>query len=334
MKRILFALLHLLPADFRSRFGEELEEQILEEYESASARGVWSVAGYVALTGLDLLRSAVAERVNPTWVEDENPRGGWTMEDWIRDLRLAVRSLVRSPGFAAVTVVTLGVAIGVNAGIFSVVDAVLLKALPYADADRLVYVAGSAPGSDLPDEFGLSAEFYVQYKEQSELLDGISFYNTFTNTLRVGDRTERVWMSGPTYDVFETLGVKPILGRLPTEDDTDVILLSHALWASWFGSDPNVLGQSYYAAGGMKTVIGVMGPDFWFPNDQVLLWVPRVQRDDGITPGRFGQPLVARLAPGAPRRASPTSFGAWPRDCPSASAARRTTRASSSSIAP
>jgi predicted permease len=300
---ILVALVRLFPADFRRRFGDDVREQIGEDWKRAAAKGGWTASWFAVVTALDLVASALAEHVNPTWTDDEiSQQGeGWMMEDWIRDLAHAVRSLARTPGFAAVTVVTLGVAIGVNTGIFSVVDTVLLRALPYPEADRLVTVLGSAPGSDLPDEFGLSAEFYVQYQEESELVQGISFFNTFTNTLRVDDRTERVWMSSPTHDVFETLGVEPILGRLPTAEDEDVFLISHALWTSWFGADPSVVGNSYYAAGGTKTLIGVMAPDFWFPNDQVLLWAPYVQRDDGITPGRFGQPLVARLAPGATR---------------------------------
>jgi hypothetical protein len=116
------------------------------------------------------------------------------MSDWTRGLRLALRTLLRTPGFTVLAVGTLGLAIGANAGIFSVVDAVLLDPLPYADSDRLVYVAGSAPGSDFPEEFPLAAEFFVQYREESRLIEELSTFNSFTNTLRVGDRIERVRM--------------------------------------------------------------------------------------------------------------------------------------------
>ena len=222
------------------------------------------------------------------------------MSDWTRDLKHALRALLRTPGFAVLAVGMLGLAIGVNAGIFSVVDAVLLDPLPYADTDRLVYVGASAPGSDMPEEFPLAREFFVQYREQSKLLEELSFYNSFTSTLRAGDRIERVWMSAPTPSLFATLGVEPILGRLPTpEDEGRVVVISHTLWTTWFGSDPDIVGKNYYVSGEDRTVIGVMGPDFWFPNNNILLWFPQVIRPEEIQPGRFGQPMVARLKPGA-----------------------------------
>ena len=89
------------------------------------------------------------------------------MEQWGRDFRHAARSLRRTPGFAAVTIVTLGLAIGANAAIFSVVDAVLIRPLPYAHADRLVLLAATAPDTEMAPEFGLFDEGYVQYRERS-----------------------------------------------------------------------------------------------------------------------------------------------------------------------
>ncbi len=218
---------------------------------------------------------------------------------WIQDLQHAGRTLRRTPGFTLLAVLTLGLAIGVNTGIFSVVDTVLLSPLPYSQTDRLVFIAGAAPGSDLPPEFPLAPEFFVQYREQSQLIEEIATFNSFTNTLRAGDRIERVRMSSPTASLFDTLGVQPMLGRLPVpEDEEGVMVISHALWTTWFGSDPGILGQRFSAAGEDRTVIGVMGPNFWFPNRGTLLWIPQVVRSAEIQPGRFGQPLVARLAPG------------------------------------
>ena len=221
-------------------------------------------------------------------------------DQWIRDLRHALRALRRAPGFTATAVGTLGLAIGVNAGMFSVVNKVLLDPLPFPDADRLVYIAATAPGSDLPGEFGVANEFFVQYEEQSRLLEDVSTFNSFTSTMRAGDRVERIRMSQPTTSLFTTLGARPIRGRLPEpKDEGRVAVISHALWQSWFGGDEGVVGRDYYIGGQNRTVVGIMGPEFRFPSDETLVWISSTIRADGIVPGRFGQPLVARMAPGA-----------------------------------
>src|SRR5689334_14223610 len=138
-----------------------------------------------------------------------------TLEQWGRDLRHAARSLRRTPGFAAVTIATLALAIGANAAIFSVVDAVLIRPLPYAHSDRLLFLAANAPGSERAGEFGLFDEGVVHYRERSRLLEDLAVYNSFTNTLRVNDRVERVRMSMVSWPLFSTLGAAPVLGRLP-----------------------------------------------------------------------------------------------------------------------
>jgi predicted permease len=241
------------------------------------------------------------------------------MNGWSEDLRDSIRKLRRSPGFAAVTVGTLGLAMGANAGIFSVVDTVLLRPLPYEDADRLVYIAATAPGTDFPEEFAVAPEFWLHYKENARLLEDVAIYNSFTATLRVGDRVERVRFSMPTSSLFSTLQVSPILGRLPVpEDDDRVAVISHSLWTTWFGSDPAVLGRSYMMAGGMRTVVGVMGPEFRFPRDDVLAWIPWVLRAEGFVPGRFGlvEGLVARTVPGATTEAVAAELAPLARQLP------------------
>jgi len=222
-----------------------------------------------------------------------------TLADWTSDLKHAVRSLRRSPGFAAVTIGTLGLAIGANVGMFSVVDAVLLRPLPYGDADRVVAIAGSAPGSDMPSEFGVSTEFLPQYLEQSQLLEDAALFATFTSTLRTADRVERIPMSAASMSLFPTLSAQPVLGRLPVADDgSRVVVLSYGLWQSWFGGDSAIIGRSLSVSGDSRTVIGVMGPDFRFPQDATLLWFPLTITLDSIRPGNFGLRMVARTKPG------------------------------------
>ncbi|HUP23071.1 MAG TPA: ABC transporter permease [Thermoanaerobaculia bacterium] len=305
MRSLLPRLLHLFPVAFRTRFGEEMAEQLRVDHDRAASQSRLHALRFSVLAALDLVRSAVAERWNPSWSDPRklptpSKDSRLMLQAWTNDLRYALRALRRSPGFTAVTVCTLGLAIGANAGIFSVVDTVLLDPLPYRDTERLVSIAGSAPGSDLPPEFGLSTEFYVQYDERADLLEGIAPYSDFTSTLRADDRVERVRMAVSTASLFPTLGVSPLLGRLPVPEDEDrVVVLSHRLWMTWFGGDREVIGRTYSVSGQDRMVIGVMGPEFWFPNDGTLLWFPFVLRPEEIVPGRFGMSLVARVAPGA-----------------------------------
>ena len=194
---------------------------------------------------------------------------------WSSDFRHAWRALLRTPGFLVTSVVTLALAIGAVVGMFNVVNTVLLRPLPFPDSERLVVLSGTAPGSDLPDRFGLGPEFYLHYKERSQLLDGIFLFGGGTSTLRTNDRVERIPMAFPTNDVYATLGARPQAGRLPVPEDADrVVVISDRLWSSWFGRDPAVIGKKYFVAGQMREVIGIMPPEFRFPTDETLLWVP------------------------------------------------------------
>jgi predicted permease len=221
---------------------------------------------------------------------------------WISDFRHGWRALVRTPVFLLTSVATLALAIGAVVGMFSVVNTVLLRPLPFPDSDRLVVVAGTAPGSDLPERFGLGPEFYLHYKERSQLLDGIFLFGGGTSTLRTEDRVERIPMAFPTNDIYATLAVRPQVGRLPVPDDDDrVALISDRLWRTWFGRNPTVVGKTYYVSGEMRQVIGVMPPDFIFPNEETLLWVAGEVRPSEIRPGQLGAPVVARMKPGVTR---------------------------------
>jgi len=223
------------------------------------------------------------------------------LADFATDLRHAWRSLLRTPGFLAVSVGTLALAIGAVAGMFSVVNTVLLKPLPFPNPDRLVVVAGTAPGSDLPVRFNPGTEFFVQYKEQSRLLDGIFTYGQGTSTLRTPERVERIEMAWPSLEMWQTLGVRPLLGRLPVSEDGPVTLISYQLWQNWFGGDSAVVGKSFYISGDIRQIIGVMPGDFRFPSDNTLLWNSNPVRAENVRPGRGGGPLVARMKPGVTR---------------------------------
>ena len=117
------------------------------------------------------------------------------LTEWATDLRHAWRALLRTPGFMVTSIGTLALAIGAVAGMFSVINTVMLKPLPFRDADRLVVVSGTAPGSDLPEDFGLGFDFLFHYRENSRLLDGIFGFGGGTSTLRTEERVERVPMA-------------------------------------------------------------------------------------------------------------------------------------------
>jgi len=302
VRDFLLALVRLFPERFRREFGDEVRGQVREDYDRAADRGRAAMLWFSVTTAADVVFSAVAEHASPTWIDEPGSthnygRGRMAMGEWWRDLRQAARSLMRAPGFAVVTVGTLGLAIGANAGIFSVVRAVLLEPLPFERTDDLVVIRGTT-GPEL--NYSLAEEFYLQFRD-SEVFESVAFFDDFTSSLRVGDEMERAWMGGGSSNLFETLGVEPILGRLPTEEDGGrVALLSHAFWTDRYGSDPAVLGRTVFASGADLTIIGVMPPDFFFPPAEgVTLWMPQEVEAANVTPdvvtGFFN--ILARVPP-------------------------------------
>ncbi len=226
---------------------------------------------------------------------------GRSLEDWTRDFTLAARTLRRAPAFTAVTVTTLALAIGANTAIFSVVDAVLIDPLPFPNADRLVSIRASAPGSDMPPEFGVSWEFFIQYDENADMLEDLGFFGGGQGTVRTEEHTDRLFGMAVSPSFFSTLDVTPLLGRLPMPEDPEgrVALISHDLWMRWFGGDPSVIDRPLEVLGNRATVIGVMGPEFRFLDARVSVWVHDLLANlDNRTPGNFGMNLIGRMKPG------------------------------------
>ena len=224
------------------------------------------------------------------------------LERWSRDFKHAARGLLRTPGFTVTVVLTLALAIGANAAIFSVVKPVLVDPLPYPNADRLIHIGGSAPGTDQPEEFGVPDELYFEYRESVPAIEDAALYGTGSSTTRAEGQVDQLFVTQATASFFSTLGAQPFLGRLPNDNDNGtVVVLSHWLWQSWFGSDPKVIGRSYTFAGQTRTVIGVAQPEFRFPDERVAFWVPLTIRAAQVTPGGFAPRMVARVAPGTDR---------------------------------
>ena len=225
------------------------------------------------------------------------------MDVWIKDFKHAARGLLRAPGFTLVVVATLALAIGANATIFSVVNAVLLEPLPYPNADRLVHIGGTAPGTDQPPELGVPDELYFAIRESAPALEDAAIYGTGSSTSRAEGHVDQLFMTQATPSFFSTLGAQPLHGRLPTDEDPNtVVVISHTLWRTWFGSRLDVLNKSYTFANATRTIIGIMPPEFKFPDERVSFWMPLQIRQAQVTPGGFGPRMVARMKPGVDRQ--------------------------------
>jgi predicted permease len=157
----------------------------------------------------------------------------------------------------------------------------------------------------------------VHYKERSQLLDGVFLFFGGTSTLRTENRVERIPMAFPTNDMYQTLGVRPQIGRLPVSEDGErVAVISDRLWSTWFGRDPAIVGKTYFISGEMREVIGVMPPEFNFPSEQTLLWVSGEVRPADVRPGQFGAPVIARMKPGVTREQLATELTRLSKELP------------------
>jgi putative ABC transport system permease protein len=226
------------------------------------------------------------------------------MGKWLKDFKHAARSLARAPSFSLIVVATLALAIGANTAIFSVVNVVLLRPLPFPNADRLVHIGGTAPGTDQPAELGVPDELYFEYRDSVPGLEDIGIYGTGSSTSRAEGYVDQLFLTQATPSFFTTLGAQPLHGRLPADEDSaNVVVISHWLWQSWFNSDLAVIGRSYTFAGVTREVIGIMNPGFRFPDERVAFWIPLQIRPAQITPGGFGPRAVARMKAGTDRAA-------------------------------
>ena len=222
----------------------------------------------------------------------------------IRDLRYAIRSLTRQPGFTAAVVVTLALGIGANTAIFSVVNGVLLRPLPYPNDDRLtvlwtLFSNGQTETASVPD--------YIDWKAQGSSFTGMSaFANSNDNLAAPGGDPERIPSARVIADYFQTLGLTPAVGRFFVADDFvfgshRVVVLSHGLWQRRFGGERSIVGQSITLNARPYTVVGV-APDGMRLPARAQLWSPYAVDPSAPPPNRRGDFLtvVGRLKPGVP----------------------------------
>src|SRR5262245_24737675 len=228
-------------------------------------------------------------------------QGKVAMKTLWQDARYGLRMLLKKPGFTLTAVITLALGIGATSTIFSFVNGILLRPLPYQDSGQLVALDETAPKRGVTS-MGVSFPNFLDWREQNRVFTGVAAYIAGDYTLTGSGEPEKFSGADISYNTFEVLGVAPILGRTFTaEEDRQgndlVVILGHSLWERRFGAKPEIIGQKITLLNRSRTVIGVMPPDFKFP-EVADLWVPLALETNRMTRTDHGLSAVARLKPG------------------------------------
>ncbi len=251
--RIYRALLRLLPFDFRSDFGPEMETVFHEQHKEAGRRnGTTGVLRLWWETIIGIFRTAPGEH----------------LAMFRQDAGFALRMMRKSPGFTLAAILTVGLGIGANSAIFSVVNAVLLKPLPYEHGDRLVVLQQRMGMMNQP----FSAADTSDYRGQSRSLDGLVEYHNMNFILLGRSEPERVETGVVSWNYFDVFGVKPLFGRTFRPEDEQpgapaVLMLSYEYWIKSFGGDPTVVNKTFTMNDKVHTVIGVLPPVPQYPDE-------------------------------------------------------------------
>ena len=276
-------LLRLYPSSYRAEYGDEMTAIFAQQLRQSSGMmgqcGFWLAAFAEVSSNAAALHCEIAQR----------------------DLRSAIRSLVKSPGFAITALLLITIGIGANAAIFTLADFVLVRPLPFPESGRLVKIWETHPGYSMME---LSPANYRDIKAAATSFESLAAYTDMAMNL-VGEgepqRVEGAWVTG---NLFSTLGRPALLGRYFSERDDQVgapatVMLSYALWQTDFGGDASVVGKSIILDDKAYTVIGVMPADFHFPTREVQFWKTfqfqednYKERDDNWLEG------IGRLKPG------------------------------------
>ena len=226
------------------------------------------------------------------------------MEELLKDVRYALRSLRKSPGFTTVAVLTLALGIGANSAIFSVLNGVVLRPLPYAQPEALVRIHSKFTGLGF-EKFWISPPEYFELEERSRTLSSFGGYRTNQVSIGGDDAPIRATSASATASLFPTLGVQPVLGRWYTaEEDVPngepVVMLSYEFWQRAFGGDRNILSRPVMVNGVQARVSGVMPAGFDVADAKVEVWRPmQLDRANRQNRGSHFLEVVARLKPGA-----------------------------------
>jgi predicted permease len=287
-----------LPFFGRARRDAELDEEIRAHLRLAEAERIArgespGAAAYAARREFGNV-GMVKEVTREMW-------GGIWLERLIQDLRYAVRSLRRAPGFASVAILTLALGIGVNTAMFTVVNGVLLRSLPFAQPEGLFLVSYKQPDNPWVREPVLADHDYLTFKARTREFAAIATFSGGPVTITGGGEPERIHGAVVTPELVGILGVAPAIGTTFSPDDgkpgrEPVALLSDQLWRNRFAADPRIVGKPVVVNGVSHTILGVMPPGFDFPA-HAALWQPtEVTTNPHNT---WSRPVVGRLRAGA-----------------------------------
>jgi putative ABC transport system permease protein len=304
-------MLRSLTSGVRSLFRKRQVERELDEELRAYMEMAVDEKMQRGMTRDDALRAVRLERGNPELAKENVRDAGWESfaETFCQDVRFALRTLRKSPGFTAVVVLTLALGIGANTVIFSVVNAILLRPLPYAHPGQLVFMREVKSGSDVSD-LGMSYPSFAELRDDNRTFSAIAGLGGHSLVLTGHGEPSEVSTVPVTPDFFSTLWAEPLLGRAFAPNDGErgaaaVVILSENLWRSRFGADPGIVGRSLNLDMRPYTVIGVMPASFRTPflNQLNQVWIPLAQ--DPLfsvwmtkPPQQHWMAVIGRLRPG------------------------------------
>ncbi|HZS47352.1 MAG TPA: ABC transporter permease [Blastocatellia bacterium] len=286
----------------RNRRNEELEDEINSHLRMA-ARDRLERGEALRPVEIDVRRE-----IGNVELIKEVTRSMWgtrSLEQLSQDLRYGARMMLKRPGFTIVAVIALALGIGANSAIFSVVNSILLRPLPYSQPDRLMtlWTSLKRPGYE---KISVSEPEYVDFKQRSKSFEEIASYHQRGLNLTGVDEPERLQGAEVSPNLFATLGVNPLFGRnfLSGEEQPghgQVVILSHRLWQQRFGSDRSLVGKSITLDGKPFEVVGVMPPGFEFPTRETDIWTPFEVTSEFLSENYRGshfQQIVGRLKEG------------------------------------
>ena len=293
--KLRFAARRLLALLRKRRLDGELEGEILAHLEMAELDAI--AAG---LTPEEARREANQRfgGIQQMKEDHRDERGVRWVENLLRDLRYGMASLGRDPGFAAVTIALLALGIGANTAMFSIVDAVMLKPLPFPEPERMVRVWESTPQG----RNGTTTLTFLDWKRQSDVFEALSVENPTSAAVATGGDPARVSGKQVSTDYFQVFGVKPQIGRtFATGEDqpgaASVVVLSHAFWQTQFAGDPGVLSRDLMLDGEPHRIIGVL-PRGSFDRDEARFWTPLIFAPDQMNRGQHWLNPIGRLRTG------------------------------------